>query len=119
MMGFAEKLRSISTKAIDRNQHHDKAPFSAVESVMDDTKSVEAGIIAAEAVSAKVPGSSELSTTQILEWAVQAEDEAGKLGYKFAKFELQRLISAANEYEDGEKAKFLEIVAELRALQAL
>jgi len=50
-MGFAEKLRSISTKAIDRNQHHDKAPFSASELKSCDTKSAEPEIIALKAVS--------------------------------------------------------------------
>lgn len=118
-MGFAEKLKSISTKVIDRNQHHDKATFSAVDRVMGDAKPAEAKRIAAEAVSAKVTGESELSTTQILEWAVEAEDQAAKQGYKFARMELQRLISAANDYDRDERAKFLEIVAELRALQEL
>jgi len=53
-MGFAEKLRSISTKAIDRNQQHDKAPFSASELKSCDTKSAEPEIIAAEAVSGEM-----------------------------------------------------------------
>ena len=118
-MGFAEKLKSISTKVIGRNQQHDKAPLSAVGSIMDDAKPVKTGIIAAEAVSAKVTGESELSTTQILEWAVEAEDQTAKHGYKFARMELQRLISAASDYERDERARFFEIVVELRALQAL
>lgn len=118
IVGDAELIERLKPLIVEHKVSIIKA-LSAVESVMDDTKLVEAGIIAAEAVSAKVPGNSELSTAQILEWAVQAEGEASRYGYKFAQMELQRLISAANDYEHDEQAKFFEIVAGLQALQAL
>lgn len=53
-MGFAEKLKSISTKVIDRNQQHDKAPFSASELKSCDTKSAEPKRNAAGAVSGEI-----------------------------------------------------------------
>lgn len=53
-MGFAEKLKSISTKVIDRNQQHDKAPFSASELKSCDTKSAEPKRNAAGAVSGEM-----------------------------------------------------------------
>lgn len=118
IVGDAELIERLKPLIVEHKVSIIKA-LSAAESVMDNTKSAEPEMIAAETVSAKVPGNSELSATQVLEWAVEAEDQAAKHGYKFARMELQRLISAANDYERDERANFLKIVAELRALQAL
>lgn len=118
IVGDAELIERLKPLIVEHKVSIIKA-LSAVESIMADTKPAEAERITLKAVSAQVPGNSELSATQILEWAVEAEDQAAKHGYKFARMELQCLISAANDYECDERAKFLEIVAELRTLQAL
>lgn len=118
IVGDAELIERLKPLIVEHKVSIIKA-LSAAKSIMDDTKPVEAERIALKAASAQVPSNSELPTAKILEWAVQAEGEASRYGYKFAQMELQRLISAANEHERDERAKFIEIVAELQALRAL
>lgn len=100
-MGFAEKLKSISTKVIDRNQQHDKAPFSAAESVMVDTKPVEAEIIAAEAVSGEMLEAEIMRVVPMLCNKAEAHTEL--------RPEISKLIDAFLELERaGNDAMLLE-----------
>lgn len=100
-MGFAEKLKSISTKLIDRNQQHDKAPFSASELKSCDTKSAEPEIIALKAVSGEMV---EAECMRIIPMLCQKAEESPNL-----RPEISKLIDVFFELEiEGNDAMLLE-----------
>lgn len=80
-----------------------------------DTKPAQGNANAAEPATEKLLEADDI--TSLLEIAVILEDVASRSGYKFARNELRRLLTAANDAEnEGNRELFIQAVSELKRL---
>ncbi len=109
-MSFLDDMLAKPVEIYKRSE-----PQGVIEKHEGNTMPVQANTNAAEPSPEKLPEADEI--TSLLEIAVILEDVAGRSGYKFARHELRRLLTAANDAEhEGNKELFIQAVSELRRL---